>query len=121
MTLRQIKLKRVYRPRSSHDGVRVLVDRLWPRGLNKKDAAADLWLKDVAPSPALRRWYGHDPRRWVRFRNRYRRELAQRPQALHALQQLRRRRPVTLLFAASDEAHSHAVVLREVLAKGVAQ
>ena len=97
MTLRQIELRRVYRPRSSHDGVR------------------------VAPSPALRRWYGHDPRRWGRFRNRYRREIAQRTQALHALQELRRRGPVTLLFAASDEAHSHAVVLREVLAEGVVQ
>ena len=119
MTRRQIQLKRVYRPPSAHDGVRVLVDRLWPRGLSKMDAAADLWLKDVAPSPALRRWYGRDPRRWERFRNRYRLELAQRQQALHTLDELRRRRPVTLLFAASDEAHSHAVVLREVLEEGV--
>jgi len=116
-----IKLKRVYQPRSPDDGLRVLIDRLWPRGVTKKDAAADLWLKDAAPSPALRRWYGHDPRRWERFRGRYRRELAQRPQTLHTLDDLRRRGPVTLLFAAADEAHSHAVVLREVIEKGVVQ
>jgi uncharacterized protein YeaO (DUF488 family) len=116
---RPIKLKRVYQPRSPDDGLRVLVDRLWPRGVTKQDAAADLWLKDAAPSPALRRWYGHDPRRWERFRASYRRELAQPPKTLHALDHLRRRQPVTLLFAAADEAHSHAVVLREVLEGGI--
>jgi uncharacterized protein YeaO (DUF488 family) len=112
---RPIRLKRVYERPSADDGLRVLVDRLWPRGVSKHDAAADLWLKEAAPSASLRRWYGHDARRWRQFRDRYRAELARRPQILHMLDDLRRRGPVTLLFAAHDEARSNAAVLREVL------
>jgi uncharacterized protein YeaO (DUF488 family) len=115
MRRRPIKLKHVYERPSAEDGLRVLVDRLWPRGMSKHDARADLWLKNVAPSTGLRRWYGHDPRRWTQFRDKYRAELARRPDILHMLDDLRRRGPVTLLFAAHDEAHTHAVVLREVL------
>lgn len=115
MRRRQVKLKRVYERPSQDDGLRVLVDRLWPRGLSKREAAADLWLKDAAPSPSLRRWYDHEVRRWKEFRKRYRAELARRPDAIQVLRDLRRRGPVTLLFAARDEAHSHAVVLREAL------
>lgn len=112
---RPIRLKRVYERPSADDGLRVLVDRLWPRGVSKHDAAADLWLKDAAPSAGLRRWYGHDARRWSGFRKRYRAELERRPEVLHMLDDLRRRGPVTLLFAAHDEARSNAAVLREVL------
>lgn len=112
---RPIRLKRVYERPGADDGLRVLVDRLWPRGVSKHDAAADLWLKDAAPSANLRRWYGHDARRWRQFRDRYRAELARRPDILRMLDDLRRRGPVTLLFAAHDEARSNAAVLREVL------
>jgi uncharacterized protein YeaO (DUF488 family) len=115
MRRRPLKLKRVYERPSSGDGLRVLVDRLWPRGLSKGDAAADLWLKDAAPSPVLRRWYGHDSRRWERFKDKYRAELGRQPEVLDLINDLRRRGPVTLLFAAHDEAQNHAVVLREVL------
>jgi uncharacterized protein YeaO (DUF488 family) len=115
MRRRTIGLKRVYERPSSSDGLRVLVDRLWPRGLSKQDAAADLWLKDAAPSPLLRRWYGHDPRRWEQFRHKYLTELARQPEVLELIDDLRRRGPVTLLFAARDTQHNHAVVLREVL------
>jgi uncharacterized protein YeaO (DUF488 family) len=112
---RRIRLKRVYERPSAEDGLRVLVDGLWPRGVSKVDAAADLWLKEVAPSAGLRRWYGHDASRWTQFRNKYRAELARRPNILHTLDNLRRRGPVTLLFAARDEARNNAIVLREVL------
>lgn len=110
-----VRLKRVYEKPSREDGLRVLVDRLWPRGLSRAHASADLWLKEVAPSPALRRWFGHDAGRWKHFRQRYRAELARHPDELRVLKDLRRRGPVTLLFAARDEAHNHAVVLRDVL------
>jgi len=115
MKRRPIRLKRVYEPPSLSDGVRILVDRLWPRGLSRQDAAADFWLKDAAPSSALRRWYGHDTRRWKRFARKYRSELAREPEVLDLLDDLRRRTPVTLLFGARDEAHSHAVVLRKII------
>lgn len=112
---RPVRLKRVYERPSADDGLRVLVDRLWPRGVSKHDAATDLWLKDAAPSVNLRRWYGHDARRWRQFRDRYRAELAGRPDILRMLDDLRQRGPLTLLFAARDETHSNAAVLREVL------
>ena len=111
----EIRLKRAYEPAGAQDGVRVLVDRLWPRGLRKDQVAADLWLKEAAPSDALRRWFGHDPRRWERFRATYRTELARHADLLELLDGLRRRRPVTLIYGARDEAHNQAVVLREVL------
>jgi uncharacterized protein YeaO (DUF488 family) len=115
MRRRTIRLKRVYDEPSAGDGMRVLVDRLWPRGLSRAEAAADLWLREAAPSPALRRWYGHDPRRWKRFREKYRAELEGRADVLHLLDDLRRRTPVTLLFGAADPQRNNAVVLRELL------
>ena len=111
----EVRLKRVYEKPARDDGLRVLVDRLWPRGLSRAQVGADLWLKDVAPTPGLRRWFGHEASRWKRFRQRYRAQLARQPDALRVLKDLRRRGPVTLLFAAHDEAHNHAVVLRETL------
>jgi uncharacterized protein YeaO (DUF488 family) len=115
MRRRPVKLKRVYEQARATDGMRVLVDRLWPRGLTKHDVSADLWLRDAAPSSELRRWYGHDAKRWRRFSRKYRIELARRPAILELLDDLRRRAPITLIFGARDEAHSHAIVLREML------
>ena len=112
---RPVALKRVYEAPSRTDGLRVLVDGLWPRGLSRHAVAADVWLREAAPSAALRRWYGHEPRRWKAFATRYRAELAQRPEVLRVLEDLRRRSPVTLLFAARDAERSNAAVLRELL------
>jgi uncharacterized protein YeaO (DUF488 family) len=106
--------------------VRVLVDRLWPRGLRKADAAIDRWMKDIAPSTELRRWFGHDPERWPAFHRRYSQELLQQAVAIDELRELARGGRVTLVFAAHDEAHNDAVVLRDALlqprdSKGSAQ
>lgn len=108
-------MKRAYEASGHGDGLRVLVDRLWPRGLSKQQLAVDLWLKDVAPSDALRRWYGHQPRRWPAFAARYRAELGRHRDLLRLLEGLRRRGPVTLLYGARDTERNNAVVLREVL------
>ncbi|HZO02151.1 MAG TPA: DUF488 family protein [Burkholderiales bacterium] len=115
MKRRPVKVKPVSEQPSIADGMRVLVDRVWPRGMTKHDVSADLWLRDAAPSGGLRRWYGHDARRWRRFSRKYRTELARQPEVLELLDDLRRRAPVTLIFAARDESHSHAVVLRDML------
>ena len=111
----QIRIKRAYLPPSPDDGVRALVDRLWPRGLRKTEAGIDLWLKDLAPSTELRRWFGHDPRRWEEFCRRYRAELALRAELLDELRAIARKGALTLVFAARDELHNQAVVLRDVL------
>ena len=95
--------------------MRVLVDRLWPRGLRKADAAVDRWMKDIAPSTELRQWFGHDPERWQEFRRRYARELQQHATAIDELRELARHGTVTLVFGARDEEHNDAVALREVL------
>ena len=96
----------------------MLVDRLWPRGVSKDAAAIDLWLKDLAPSTELRQWFGHDPARWAEFQQRYAQEVRQHPQAFEQLRELARKGPVTLVYAARDEAHNDAVVLRELLLGG---
>ncbi len=108
-------MKRAYEPASRADGVRVLVDRVWPRGLTKSKVAIDQWMKDVAPSTALRQWFGHDPERWTEFRRRYRAELARHPALLKELRAIARKGPLTLVYSARDEAHNQAVVLRERL------
>jgi uncharacterized protein YeaO (DUF488 family) len=110
-----IRLKRVYEPPSPEDGVRVLVDRLWPRGLRKADAAIDRWMKDIAPSTELRQWFGHDPERWQEFRRRYARELRQHATTIDELHELAQHKTVTLVFGARDEEHNDAVALREFL------
>jgi uncharacterized protein YeaO (DUF488 family) len=111
----RIKLKRVYEPASRTDGTRILVDRLWPRGLRKKDAAIDHWCKELAPSTALRQWFSHKPERWEEFRKRYTSEHVQQPEALAELRSFARKGPISLLFAAHDELHNNAVVLHELL------
>lgn len=110
-----IRIKRVYEPPQATDGARVLVDRLWPRGLRKGAAVLTAWHKDAAPSPPLRRWFGHDPARWQAFRARYRAELDANAEALAPLRELARAGPLTLLYGARDDAHNHAVVLTEYL------
>jgi uncharacterized protein YeaO (DUF488 family) len=109
-----LQLKRVYEPPAPEDGRRVLVDRLWPRGLRKDAAHIDVWLKEIAPSTALRRWFGHQPDRWEGFRERYAQELKGQP-AVEQLRQIMAAGPVTLLFAAKDIEHNDAVVLAEHL------
>ncbi|WP_229924514.1 DUF488 domain-containing protein [Streptomyces sulfonofaciens] len=113
-------MRRVYEPPGSSDGARVLVDRIWPRGLAKDDVPLDAWLKDVAPSTDLRKWYGHDPDRYGEFAERYRAELAdpERGDALDRLLGLAAEGPLTLLTATKDLAHSHARVLMEALTGG---
>jgi uncharacterized protein YeaO (DUF488 family) len=110
-----IRLKRIYEPKANDDGFRVLVDRLWPRGIKKQDAAIDLWLKEVAPSPELRQWFDHDPARWPEFERRYRAELQRNNAAVDVLREKSRGNVVTLLFAAKDVEHNNAVVLKDML------
>jgi uncharacterized protein YeaO (DUF488 family) len=110
-----IRLKRAYLAPSPEDGMRVLVDRLWPRGLRKSEAAIDRWLKDLAPSTELRRWFGHDPARWSEFRRRYEAELLGKTELLDELRAMAQKGSVTLVFAAQDELHNQAVVLKDFL------
>jgi uncharacterized protein YeaO (DUF488 family) len=110
-------LKRAYESPATTDGTRVLVDRLWPRGVTKAKARIDLWLKDLAPSTELRKWFGHDPEKWSEFQTRYRAELKGNP-ALSSLRELARQGNITLIYAAKDESHNDAVVLRQVLGRG---
>ncbi|MEJ2440830.1 MAG: DUF488 domain-containing protein [Gammaproteobacteria bacterium] len=112
-----VMLKRVYDPPAKADGERVLVDRLWPRGLTKVKARVDHWLKDVAPSTELRKWFGHDPEKWTEFKKRYRVELKNNP-ALSELQALSRQGDITLVYAAKDQLHNEAVALKQILDRG---
>ncbi len=110
----EVHLKRAYDPPATDDGARVLVDRLWPRGVKKDEAAIDLWLKEIGPSTELRQWFAHDPSKWAEFRKRYRAELAHN-NALEELRQLvKRNQRTTLVFAARDIEHNNAVVLKEL-------
>ncbi len=111
----RIRLKRAYERPSAEDGARVLVDRLWPRGVKKKAAKIDQWTKDIAPSTELRKWFGHEPARWEEFRRRYKAELHQHDQQLDDLRELARSGAITLVYAAHDEFRNDAVVLRDVL------
>ena len=111
-----IRLKRVYDPASKEDGVRFLVERLWPRGVKKQDLRLDAWLKDVAPSTELRRWFGHDPAKWREFQQRYFAELDTHPEALELISKTSSRGAVTLLFSSHDAEHNNAVALETYLA-----
>jgi uncharacterized protein YeaO (DUF488 family) len=117
----RVEIKRVYAAPAATDGVRVLVDRLWPRGVSKSRAALDKWLPDVAPSEVLRKWFGHDARRWREFRRRYRAELRANGAAVEQLRQLAAKKRVTLLYGAKDEHCNNAAVLAEFLREGVTQ
>jgi uncharacterized protein YeaO (DUF488 family) len=111
----KLHIKRAYEPAAPEDGSRYLVDRLWPRGVKKEAMALTAWLKDVAPSDPLRRWFGHDPERWAEFRRRYRAEIESNPAALQPLLEALKRGPVTLVYSAHDEGQNQAVVLCEFL------
>jgi uncharacterized protein YeaO (DUF488 family) len=110
-----IKLKRAYEPPAPDDGTRILIDRLWPRGVKKADAAIDEWMKEIAPSTGLRKWFGHDPSRWQEFRRRYQSEIRQHPDQFDRLRMLAQHGRITLVFSAHDEAHNDAVVLKDLL------
>ena len=110
-----VKLKRAYEPAGPDDGTRILVDRLWPRGVSKAEAAVDRWLKEIAPSSELRQWFGHDPARWPEFLRRYTEELRQHEAALDEIRALVRKGTVTLVYGARDETHNDAVALKDVL------
>ncbi len=110
-----ITLKRVYEKPSKGDGIRILVERLWPRGITKERAAVDLWLKDIAPSTELRKWFGHDPAKWEQFCKRYRVELEQNKDAVNLLKQKCKEGIITLVYAARDEKHNSAVALKQML------
>lgn len=116
-----IRIKRAYDPPSPEDGYRLLVDRLWPRGLSKESAQVDLWMRGVAPTTELRTWYGHEVDKWPEFRRRYEEELAEHGELLDLVRDIERHREkVTLLFGAKDQEHNQAVVLAEVLKHRVA-
>lgn len=110
-----IQVKRVYDPLDSHDGKRFLVERLWPRGMKKESLAMDAWLKDVAPSDELRRWFGHEPAKWIEFTHRYIAELEKTPAALAPLLEAAQQGPVTLLYSSHDQEHNSALVLMSYL------
>ncbi|MDQ2803424.1 MAG: DUF488 domain-containing protein [Pseudomonadota bacterium] len=110
-----VRLKRAYEAPLAEDGTRILIDRLWPRGVSKEHAALDQWMKDIAPSTDLRKWFGHDPARWEEFRRRYTEELHQNSELLSQLRALAREGPVTLVYSAHDEVHNDAIVLRDLL------
>ncbi len=110
-----IRIKRVYSPAEAEDGFRVLVDRVWPRGVSKKKLQADLWLKDAAPSTALRKWFGHDRAKWEEFQRLYFAELDEKPEVIRQLLDLAEKQGVTLLFAARDTEYSHAAALKTYL------
>ncbi len=111
----ELKLKRVYEPPHKDDGTRILVDRLWPRGLTKEKAKVDLWLKEIAPSTELRKWFGHDPKKWRSFRERYQTELKHHSDQLKLLKSKAKEGTVTLIYGARDQEHNEALVLKEFL------
>jgi uncharacterized protein YeaO (DUF488 family) len=116
-TRREVVVKRAREAASTADGMRVLVDRLWPRGLTMEQVAADLWLRELAPSDALRRWFDHEPSRWIAFSQKYRAELAGRPDLLRLLDELRRSARLTLVYSGGDAEHNHAVVLEQLVSE----
>ena len=113
----KIKIKRVYEKPDKEDGFRILVDRLWPHGLTKEKASVDLWLKDIAPSTELRKWFGHDPEKWKEFRKRYNEELKKNEEQVSLLKDQIKKGTVTLVYGAKDEEHNEALVLKELLSR----
>lgn len=111
----RIRVKRAYETPSPDDGVRILVDRLWPRGVTKARAKIDEWMKDIAPSPQLRKWFAHDPAKWKAFQQRYSKELKEHPEAVDQLRKMAKQGRVTLIYAARDEEHNGALVLKAFL------
>lgn len=115
MAVQSIQIKRIYEDASEEDGYRVLIDRLWPRGVSKEDAQLDEWNKRISPSPELRKWFDHDPEKFEEFKKRYGTELADRESVIDELHEHADGQKLTLLYAAKDETHNHAIVLKEFL------
>ncbi len=115
ITSRDLRIKRIYDAPARSDGYRVLVDRLWPRGISKRRAKLSDWMPTLAPSTELRKWFGHDPARWNEFRKRYRAELAQKTSSIDAIRDRALNEPVTLLYGARDPLHNHARVLKQFI------
>ena len=115
--IKKMKIKRVYEKPDKEDGLRILVDRLWPHGLTKEKASVDLWLKDIAPSTELRKWFGHDPDKWAEFKKRYRSELKENEEKVSLLKDQMKKGIVTLVYAAKDEEHNEALILKELLSR----
>jgi len=113
----QVKIKRVYEKTDEKDGKRILVDRLWPRGLTKEKAKVDLWLKEIAPTTTLRKWFAHDPEKWEEFKKRYRIELKNNSEAVETLKDEIKKGPVTLIYGAKDEVHNEARFLKDAINK----
>lgn len=113
-----IKIKRVYDISSEEDGFRILVDRLWPRGLSKEFAKIDAWLKDIAPSDDLRKWFSHDPKKWILFKEKYREELKEKKETISKIRSLEKEKKIiTFLYSAKDKEHNNAVFLQEYMQK----
>ncbi|HEV3160507.1 MAG TPA: DUF488 family protein [Xanthobacteraceae bacterium] len=118
--MKKIQIKRIYEPPAASDGTRILVDRLWPRGVARDEARVDAWIKDAAPSDALRRWYAHDPAKWPEFRARYIAELKHNPAVVELQNMAAKSKTITLLFAAKDNLRNNATVLKKFLSGGAA-
>jgi uncharacterized protein YeaO (DUF488 family) len=112
-----LKIKRAYEKAEKDDGIRILVDRIWPRGVSKQKLKLDRWEKEVAPSDGLRKWFGHDPKRWQEFKRKYRAELRSYQKGLRELRGLAKKHTVTLVYSAKDETHNQAAALKEALAR----
>ncbi len=112
-----VKIKRIYEPASPEDGKRIYIDRLWPRGMKKEEVKIDEWLKEISPSDALRKWFGHDPSKYAEFKKRYTKEMEKYSEILERIKKEGKRKTVTLLFSAKDEEHNNATVMREILGK----
>lgn len=110
-----LKIKRVYEKPTKNDGERILVDRLWPRGLTKEKARVDLWLKDLGPSTELRKWFGHDPKHWAGFKTKYKRELRTKTELLKEIKNRMKKGTVTLIYGAKDTEHNEALILKDHL------
>lgn len=115
LLLMNIKLKRIYEPKENADGLRILVDRLWPRGIKKEEANVDMWMKDIAPSSTLRKWFAHDATKWNTFKTKYKAELKQSKNIENLLSSLQQHKTITLVYAAKDTKHNHAIVIKEFL------
>jgi uncharacterized protein YeaO (DUF488 family) len=112
-----INIKRAYEPSAKSDGFRVLVDRLWPRGIKKEDSHFDVWMKEIAPSPELRKWFSHDSEKWEEFKQKYKAELKDAPALEELSKLLKKHKTVTLVYSAKDEQHNQAIILKEFLEK----
>lgn len=112
-----LSMKRAYEEPAAADGKRILIDRLWPRGVSKEKARIDLWMKEIAPSTELRKWFGHDPEKWTEFQTRYKKELDGNVELVESIRRMAKAETVTLVYSAKDEAHNDAVVLLKYLKK----